>query len=79
MRAFFAGSPSSANYTSRSTPPISDRPSTARISISAALAVNTPHPDAEAYARALVPVLQRWCHRPLEVARWLVRILETTP
>ena len=77
MRAYFAGSPASPNFTSRSTPPISDRPSTSRIGISAALAMAPAQPDAEAYARALLPVVQRWCARPLEVARWLVRLLET--
>ncbi len=36
-------------------------------------------PDDEAYARALVPIIRRWCHRPLEVSRWLVRFFESEP
>jgi hypothetical protein len=79
LRAILSGPPNSPNFTSRSTPPLSDRPTTSRVTISAGLAMNAPLPDAEAYARALIPIVRRWCHRPLEVARWMVRILEETP
>ena len=50
-----------------------------KLRTSAAHAVNAPQPDAETYARALVPVVRRYCDRPLEVARWLVRLFEVEP
>jgi hypothetical protein len=47
-----------------------------KFATSATFAIRASKSDAEAYARALAPVLHRWCDRPVEVAKWLVHILE---
>lgn len=73
-----AGRTHVAGYTRRQAKPRGPALEQTKLRTSAALAVDNEQPDAETYARALVPVVRRYCGRPLEVARWLVRIFEET-
>ena len=61
----------------KATGAVRSEPSKLGASATFAMRASKTDADAEAYAHALAPVLRRWCERPLEVARWLVRILES--